>query len=114
MRKNEIIKIENRSFRILAIGENQVLAIDCEKKIMPQSFPVSFFEEGETLLHLPSPFPSFEELTAVDRQIAQKRYTMIAPAVAVVGDREKRNQMINFSSVLFDVSKQTLRSFLLE
>ena len=114
MKKNEIAKTANGVFRILSLENEKVLAIDCEKKTMPQSFPVSFFEEGETLLHLPFPFPSFEELTAVDRQIAQKRYTMIAPAVAVVGDREKRNQMINFSSVQFDVSKQTLRSFLME
>ena len=112
MKKNDIIKTEEGIFRILSVDEEAVLAIDCEKKMMPQSFPVSFFEEGETLLHLPFPFTSFEELTAVDRQIAQKRYTMIAPAVAVVGDREKRNQMINFSSKQFNVSKQTLRSFL--
>ena len=112
MKKNEIVKTSNGVFRILSLENEKVLAIDCEKKTMPQFFPLSFFENGYILEGLPSPFPSFEELTAVDRQIAQKRYTMIAAAVSVISDRQKRNQMINFSSKQFNVSKQTLRSYL--
>ena len=40
MRKNDIIKTETGLFRVLAIDEDQVLAIDCEKKNMPTSFPI--------------------------------------------------------------------------
>ena len=47
MKKNDIVKIEADIFRILAVEEDQVLAIDCDKKTMPQFFPVSFFEKGE-------------------------------------------------------------------
>lgn len=112
MKKNDIIKIENRTFRILAIEENQVLAIDCEKKSMPQFFPVSFFEKGEIFEHIPSSFLSWDELSPNERKIAQKRYTMIAAAVAVVSDKQKRNAMIDYASKQFSVSKQTLRSFL--
>ena len=112
MKKNDIVKIENRTFRILAIEENQVLAIDCEKKSMPQFFPVSFFQNGEILNGIPCSFPSWEELSPNDKKLAQKRYTMIAPAVAVVNDKPKRNAMIEHASQQFSVSKQTLRSFL--
>ena len=112
MRKNDIVKTDQGVFRILAVEENQVLAIDCEKKTMPQFFPLSFFQNGEFLDGIPCSFPSWEELTQNERKIAQKRYTMIAAAVAVINDKPKRNAMINYASQQFEVSKQTLRAFL--
>ena len=112
MRKNDIVKTETGLFRVLAIDEDQVLAIDCEKKTMPQFFPVSFFEKGEILKEISSPFSSWEELSPNERKIVQKKYTMIAAAVAVISDKKKRNSMINYASQQFKVSKQTLRSFL--
>ena len=112
MRKNDIVKTDQGVFRILTVDEDQVLAIDCEKKNMPQFFPVSFFEKGEVLKELSFPYSSWEELSLNERKIAQKRYTMIAPAVAVVNDKQKRNSMIDYASQQFSVSKQTLRSFL--
>ena len=112
MKKNDIVKTEGGLFRILSIEEEKVLVIDCEKKIMPQLFPVSFFEKGEILDGIPCSFPFWEELSPNERKIAQKRYTMIAAAVAVVSDKQKRNSMIDYASAQFGVSKQTLRSFL--
>ena len=112
MKKNDIVKTEAGLFRILAIYEERVLAIDCEKKSMPQFFPLSFFEGAEIQDEIPSTFPSWEELSPNERKIAQKRYTMIAATVAVVSDKQKRNEMIDYASAQFDVSKQTLRSFL--
>ena len=112
MKKNDIVKTEAGLFRILAIDEERVLAIDCEKKSMPQFFSLSFFEGAEIQDEIPSTFPSWEELSPNERKIAQKRYTMIATAVAVVSDKQKRNSMIDYASAQFGVSKQTLRSFL--
>ena len=112
MRKNDIVKTETGLFRVLAIDEDQVLAIDCEKKNMPQLFSFSFFAKGEILEEISFPCSSWEELSPNERKIAQQRYTMIAAPVAVVGDKQKRNAMIDYASAQFDVSKQTLRSFL--
>jgi hypothetical protein len=112
MKKNDIVKTENGVFRILGINEENVLAINCQKKIMPTSFPISFFQNGEFLDGIPCSFPSWEELSPNDKKLAQNRYTMIAAAVAVVNDKPKRNAMIKYASQQFDVSKQTLRSFL--
>ena len=112
MRKNDIVKMDQGVFRILTVDEDQVLAIDCEKKAMPQFFPVSFFENREILKEISSSFLPWEELSPNERKIAQKRYTMIAAAVAVVNDKQKRNSMIDYASQQFSVSKQTLRSFL--
>ena len=55
MKKNDIVKTENGVFRILDIDEVNVLAINCQKKTMPQFFLVSFFEKGEILEEIPSP-----------------------------------------------------------
>ena len=114
MRKNDIVKIEAGIFRVLAIDGENVLAINCEKKNMPQFFPLSFFQNGKFLDGIPCSFPSWEELSPNDKKLAQKRYTMIAPAVAVINDKQRRNSMIDYASQQFDVSKQTLRSFLCE
>ena len=112
MRKNDIVKIDTGVFRILDIDKENVLAINCQKNIMPQYFPISFFEKGDVLKELSFPFPSWEDLSLNERKIAQKRYTMIAAAVAVISDKKKRNTMIDYASEQFKVSKQTLRSFL--
>ena len=112
MKKNDIVKTGEGIFRIISVDEEAVLAIDCEKKMMPKFFSPSFFENGEILENLPFSFPSWDELSPTDRRIAQKRYTMIASAVAVIGDKQKRNSMIDYASEQFKVSKQTLRSFL--
>ena len=112
MKKNDIVKTSAGVFRILSFDGEKVLAIDCEKKTMPRFFPLSDFENGEILDGIPCSFPFWEELTPNERKIAQKRYTMIAAAVAVVSDKQKRNSMIDYASAQFGVSKQTLRSFL--
>ena len=112
MKKNDIVQTPSGTFRILSIESEKVLAIDCEKKMMPKFFSHSFFENGEILENLPFSVPSWDELSPMDRRIAQKRYTMIASAVAVIGDKQKRNSMIDYASEQFKVSKQTLRSFL--
>ena len=93
MKKNDILKTENGVFRILDIDEVNVLAIDCEKKTMPQFFPVSFFENGKILEEISSPCSSWEELSPAEKKIAQKRYTMIAATVAVINDKPKPNAM---------------------
>lgn len=112
MQKNDIIKTETGTFRILVVEEEKVLAIDCDKKTMPRFFPLSVFEGAEIHEEISSSFLSWEELTPAEKKIAQKRYTMIAAVVAVIADKQKRNAMIDYASEQFGVSKQTLRSFL--
>ena len=98
MKKNDIVKTENGIFRILSFEQENILAIDCEKKTMPRFFPLSFFENGEILETLPFDFPKWEELSLSEHRIIQKRYTMIASAVAVIADKKKRNMMIDIAS----------------
>ena len=112
MKKNDIVKTENGIFRILSFEQENILAIDCEKKTMPRFFPLSSFEKGEILENLPFNFPAWEDLSLTEHRKVQKRYTIIAPAVAVIADKKKRNMMIDIASKQFCVSKQTIRSLL--
>ena len=57
MKKNDIVQTPSGTFRILSIESEKVLAIDCEKKMMPKFFSHSFFENGEILENLPFSFP---------------------------------------------------------
>lgn len=111
MKKNDLIKTGSSIFRILSAGDN-VLAIDCNKKTMPQFFSFDFFSDGETINYISSDYLDFDELSPADRKIAQQRYTMIASAVSVLEDVKQRNLMLDKSSKQFGISKQTLRSYL--
>lgn len=111
MKKNDLIKTDSGIFRILSVGDN-VLAIDCEKKTMPQFFSYDSFSDGESINCLSPDYPIFEDLSPADRKIAQQRYTMIASAVSVLEDVKQRNLMLENSSKQFGISKQTLRSYL--
>ena len=111
MKKNDLIKTGSSIFRILSAGDN-VLAIDCNKKTMPQFFSYDFFSDGETINCLSPDYPIFEDLSPADRKIAQQRYTMIASTVSVLEDVKQRNLMLENSSKQFGISKQTLRSYL--
>lgn len=112
MKKNDLIKTDSGIFRILSINGNKVLAIDCEKKTMPQFFSFDFFSDGEIINCLSPDYLDFDELSPADRKIAQQRYTMIASAVSVLEDVKQRNLMLDKSSKQFGISKQTLRSYL--
>lgn len=111
MKKNDLIKTGSSIFRILSVGVN-VLAIDCEKKTMPQFFSYDFFNDSEIINCLSPDYPNFEDISPADRKIAQQRYTMIASAISVLDDVKQRNLMIEKSAAQFNVSKQTLRSYL--
>ena len=111
MKKNDLIKTGSSIFRILSVGVN-VLAIDCEKKTMPQFFSYDFFSDGETVNYISSDCLDFGELSPADRKIAQQRYTMIASAISFLENVKQRNLMLENSSKQFGISKQTLRSYL--
>lgn len=112
MKKNDLIKTDSGIFRVLSVGDNSILAIDCEKKTMPQFFSYDFFNDSEIINCLSPDYLEFEDLSPADRKIAQQRYTMIASAVSVLDDVKQRNLMLDKSSKQFGISKQTLRSYL--
>ena len=112
MRKNDIIKTKDSVYRVLNIDSESVFAIDCIKKTMPKTFSLDYFKKAESVATLSHSFKSFDELTPSARKVAQERYTMIASALSVLDNTPERNMMIKKASEQFNVSKQTIRSYL--
>ena len=112
MKKNDLLKTSNSVYRVLNFDRESVFAIDCYKKTMPKTFSLDYFKNAEPVATLSHSFKSFDELTPSVRKVAQERYTMIAGALFVVDNTSERNRMIKKASEQFNVSKQTIRSYL--
>lgn len=62
MKKNDLIKTDSGIFRILSVGDNSILAIDCNKKTMPQFFSYDFFSDSEVINSLSPDYSNFEDI----------------------------------------------------
>lgn len=118
MQKNELYRNNNSIIRVLEIKNNAVLVIDCINKTMPQWIGVSFFEDwtkcsDETLYEITGiELQDIKTVSQEDFKVAHQRYTMIAPIIMVLTDRDKKNEMIELISTNEKISKQTLRKYL--
>ena len=118
MQKNELYRNNNSIIRVLEIKNNAVLVIDCINKTMPQWIGVSFFEDwtkcsNETLHEITGiELQDIKTVSPEDFKVAHQRYTMIAPIIMVLTDRDKKNEMIELISTNEKISKQTLRKYL--
>lgn len=112
MKKNDLVSVGGKLYRILGVDGKRVFAIDCGKKAMPQFFEQAYFLDAESADDIMFSLPLMDELTQEERKIAQQRFTMIAAAASVADDGVKRNQMLNRAAEQFGVSKQTLRTYL--
>ena len=105
-------------YRVLAESGDSLVVIDCLKRTMPMWIPKNrLFDlqqiEEQVLHEKTGVYPvSDEELSRNAVALAHKRYSMIAPAVAVVADKKQRNDMINWISRENRISKQTVRKYL--
>ena len=105
-------------YRELAARDDTVLVIDCVKRTMPVWLPkdrlTDWQQIEEQALHEKTGILPLTEdaLSKSALACAHKRYSMIAPAVAVVTDKKQRNDMIIWVSNEYGISKQTVRKYL--
>ena len=105
-------------YRELAARDDTVLVIDCVKRTMPVWLPKDRLTdwqhiEEQALHEKTGILPLTEDaLSKSALACAHKRYSMIAPAVAVVTDKKQRNDMIIWVSNEYGISKQTVRKYL--
>ena len=104
--------------RVLAENEEKYFIIDCLKRTMPFWVHKDELREyhnvdEQTLHERMGVWPIEEEsLSRKAIALAHKRYSVIAPVVAVVADKNKRNDMIEFATQNSGISKQTIRKYL--
>ena len=105
-------------YRVLSVRDDAVFVIDCVKRTMPVWLPgekLSKWQaiEEQDLHERTGVYPVHEDtLSKSALATAHKRYSIIAPVVAVVADKKKRNDMIEFATLNSGISKQTIRQYL--
>ncbi len=105
-------------FRVLAENEDRLLVINCVKRTMPfwiKREEITCYKQiDEQTLYDKAGLKLLkeDELSQQALATAHQRYSIIAPVIAVLADKNKRNDMIAFAARNNNLSKQTIRQYL--
>ena len=117
--KNELIKSQEKIYRILDRSEQEILVIDCQKLTMPQWVEASTLVADvddvtlETLCEITgTKLLDVERISPEDKYIAHRRFTMISDIIPCVADRLQRAQKVAEAAERYGVTKQTVRKYL--
>lgn len=104
-------------FRVLDSKESEVLVINCTKKQMPywtefDSISSYYLITEDELQDLTD--THFQELIVPSKEYkyAQERFSLISNIIPIIGDKNKRTQMIRIISETNNCSKQTIKNIL--
>ena len=115
LKRNELLKTKDGIFRVLEVQQDEVIVIDCIKQTMPRCVSVESFQDAERITEndlLTAMGIEEEMLTLYDNALAHSRFTMIVPALAVIGNRIERSIKIRLAAEQYSCSMQTIRSYL--
>lgn len=105
-------------YRVLAEDGDNMFVIDCIKRTMPfwiTKDALSGYKkiDEQNLYDKAGFFPLKEvELSQQALATAHLKYSIIAPVLSVVADKNKRNEMIAYAAHNSNLSKQTVRQYL--
>ena len=115
MQKNDLFSKDGSVFRVLAVHNDSVLAIDCLKRTMPQwitlesSAPCTEAELQElTDIEL----FDLESLDPAAKRVIHERFTLVAGVLPFLEDEKMRTYAIKAISAEKGISTQTLRNYL--
>lgn len=120
MQKNELLRKDDKTVRVLETDGENVFYIFCQgiESPMPEWGKVSDLngyapcEENELWdLYGIEPVPE-NELEPGDRTAARKRYSIIAPVLGCLEDVKARTHMIGNTAKENGITKQTVRNYL--
>ena len=118
MQKNKLYFKNDSVIRVLEERDGKILVIDCIRRTMPQ-WKVTACLDGweqcsqETLYAVTNvEIPEIDSLCPESRKKAYERYTMIAPILQLLPDKQKKCEMISVIAANEKISKQTVRKYL--
>lgn len=128
LKKNMLIKREKggmQIYRVLAVGNEKVLVIDCIKKTMPVWMEIekldNFVEEKEAQGYTQGDnhseaanFDILEDYGPDVRKIIYQRYNIISAILPFVADEAMRSELITKMAEEHGISKQSVRKYLCE
>ncbi len=118
MRKNDLLNTENSILRVLEIQENSVFIIDCMERRMPRWVDLSTLvscsniSEQDLLNATAMDMPDMDNLDWNSKRFIHEHYSLIAPILPVVSNKQQRNLSISRISADTGKSKQTIRHYL--
>ena len=118
MKKNELMKYDDRIIRILEIRNDSALIVDCIHKAMPkwiQKSELASYEkctEQELTAATGKAICDYDSLDKKSRRFVHEHFTLIAGVLPFIGDDRLRCSMIANIATEKGVSKQTIRNYL--
>lgn len=118
MKKNDLLRVDDRLLRLLDIRDDAVLVIDCVKRTMPKWIAMNELkgyvqcEEATLWDIIGRTVCDIDSVDAACKRQAYERFTMISGVLPFVGDEKQRTVMIDRVSAYYKVSKQTIRRYL--
>lgn len=113
MKKNDLLKYNDKLIRVLDIQNDKYLIIDCIKRTMPvwtDSLIDYESSSEEELYKITGIKPSDKsENLSVDNKYIQEHYSLIAGILPHIGNEKERSKMIRSIADYRKVSKQTIR-----
>lgn len=112
---NELYRDKDSLFRVVAERKDKLLIINCNEQKMPFWRDRSFISSLPTANEeeLVKSFLSYENLTQAKKRKVNERYAIVSGVLAFLSDDAMRNKAINSVASLHNISKQTVRSFLI-
>lgn len=112
----ELKKSGETIYRVLAAKEGKALVIDCKKNKMPAWKDLSFINTLPEAVEddLGGLFPSFEELDSKSQKKVLERFKMVSGVLTFLTDDYLRAKAIESVSRENNITKQTLRSYVIK
>lgn len=116
MQKLGLIRFDGQIHRILSVGDQKTLLMNCNDLSMPKWVDSSSIlncehcTEEELLVN--TEITDYDSLSAEKKKLAHKRYTMVAPILAFVADEYMRTRTIYQVAESCGVTRQTIRRYL--
>ena len=108
LQKNMIITNEESTYRVLALTDEQALVIDIATRKMPSWEKIDDFTEWISIENL----TQSTSLSPKAEQVANRRYSIIAPIIPFVGNEKLRAELIAETAIANNLSKATIRKYL--
>ncbi len=118
MQKNELIRMEERIFRVLDLNEHMILLIDCKKRTMPHWMLLSSLpqyqscSEKELLTETGMTLYNIDDLSVERVRFIREHFSMISDILPFVGDKQTRNNLIAENAAQRNISKRTVSNYL--
>lgn len=118
MKKNDLYRKDDSVLRVIHIQGNQIMVIDCGKCTMPvwmnPTDMCSYVEYAEEKYYSDANFVVVEDacICTKDKNIMHERYAMVTAILPFVADEKMRSVAISKVAEQYEVSKQSVRSYL--